>query len=677
MYEIFCDNQILYKPNEKELVLINPKLSLEINNAGSFQFSIPSSHPMYDQIKKFTSYIEVKNDGETVFCGRPVEENIDFFKNKTIYCEGELAFLNDSIQRPSESHDITVRGFLELLINNHNSQVDASKQFTVGTVTVTDSNDSLYRYTNYENTLTAIKEKLVDRLEGFLVIRHVNGVRYIDYLKELPNTCTQTIEFGQNLLDYASNIDATDIATRLIPLGAKLEESQYTAIDERVTIKSVNNGFDYVQSDDAVAKYGIVTKVQEWDDVNEPSILKKKGQEYLETIQWESMTLNVTTVDLHALDANVESIKIGDKILAVSKSHGLKKYFPVQKMEIDLFNPENNKFKLGTSYDVSISTKSNSVEQSADQAKNIPMSSVLQSAKKNASEMIKMATNGFIVLHMSESGNPDELLVMDTPDIKTATKVWRWNVNGLGYSNTGYNGEYGLAMTMDGAIVADRVTTGTMLADRINGGTFSAGGDNNKNGIIQIKDASGNVIGKWTKDGIEISKGSIVGSSINVGGNNNVDGEIQVKDASGNVIGKWTKDGIEILSGTIKGVSIESNNAKITGGLILMETDDSEKDFITLNYIDESGKIFKTQLSSTGLSVGYENGFRTGIGSGAVTTYTQNGEVGSRMTSDIISSKHFGFRNDSGSIELGNTGTFIDKNGKTVTVKGGIITSIS
>ncbi len=617
MYEIFCDNKILYKPNEKDLALLNPKLSLEINNAGSFQFAMPVGHPLYEEIKKFTSFIEVKNDGETVFCGRPVEENIDFFKSKTIYCEGELAFLNDSIQRPSESHDITVRGFLELLINNHNSQVEESKRFTVGTVTVTDSNDSLYRYTNYENTMTAIKEKLLERLDGYLVIRHVNGVRYIDYLEEMPDTCSQTIEFGQNLLDYASNIDATDIATRLIPLGAKLEESQFTAIDERVTIKSVNGGLDYIQAEDAVTAYGIVTKVQTWDDVNDPSILKTKGQDYLESIQWENMTLNVTAVDLHSFDVNVEAINIGDKILVVSKPHGLKKYFPVKKMDIDLSNPANNKFQLGTSYDVSISSKSNSVGQTAEQAKNLPVSTWLQSAKENASALIKAATNGYIVLHMSESGTPDELLIMDTPDINTATKVWRWNVNGLGYSNTGYNGTYGLAMTMDGSIVADMITTGTMYADRVKGGTFSVGGNNNESGVIQVL------------------------------------------NENGEVIGKWTKDGIQILRGKIKGVSIETNDANITGGSIRMITSNKDYDLINLNYTaQQTGESFASKMAPSTISL-YHNGTR-----------------GTHLYHNYVCSELYAIKTGELTMDAGATGTFVDKNGKTITVKGGIITSI-
>ena len=80
-----------------------------------------------------------------------------------------------------------------------------------------------------------------------------------------------------------------------------------------------------------------------------------------------------------------------------------------------------------------------------------------------------------MVLHSSTgSKEPDEILIMDTPDIQTATKVWRWNKSGLGYSSTGYNGPYGLAMTADGSIVADFITTGTLTANLIKAGILQS-----------------------------------------------------------------------------------------------------------------------------------------------------------------------------------------------------------
>lgn len=94
--------------------------------------------------------------------------------------------------------------------------------------------------------------------------------------------------------------------------------------------------------------------------------------------------------------------------------------------------------------------------------------SELQKAIDSATALITGNKGGYVVLHSSTGGkDPDEILIMDTPDIQTATKVWRWNKSGLGYSYTGYNGPYGLAMTQDGKIVADFITAGTLNANLI------------------------------------------------------------------------------------------------------------------------------------------------------------------------------------------------------------------
>ena len=124
------------------------------------------------------------------------------------------------------------------------------------------------------------------------------------------------------------------------------------------------------------------------------------------------------------------------------------------------------------------------VEQSAAIAKK-PDKTFLQSAVDSATSQITGNKGGYVVLHSSTGAKePDEVLIMDKPDIATATRVWRWNKSGLGYSGTGYNGPYGLAMTQDGAIVADFIATGTLNAalakiinidaSNINTGTLNA-----------------------------------------------------------------------------------------------------------------------------------------------------------------------------------------------------------
>lgn len=154
------------------------------------------------------------------------------------------------------------------------------------------------------------------------------------------------------------------------------------------------------------------------------------------------------------------------------------------------------------------STISNVAKSVADAAVDTAQTK-LEKTIETATEKITGNLGGYVVIHDSDNdGQPDEILIMDTPDINTATKVWRWNKNGLGYSSTGYAGPYGTAITADGEIVADFITAGTMSANLIKGGTLILGGANNTNGVLQVLNSSGTQVGLWNNSGIKISASS-------------------------------------------------------------------------------------------------------------------------------------------------------------------------
>jgi len=125
-----------------------------------------------------------------------------------------------------------------------------------------------------------------------------------------------------------------------------------------------------------------------------------------------------------------------------------------------------------------------SIQTTAETAVTTPQ---MNSAITRATSRITGNSGGYVVMHDSDSdGQPDELLIMNTPDIATATKVWRWNLSGLGYSNSGYSGAYGLAMTMDGEIVANRVSTG-ILSDLNSTNAWDL-----NHGILKVSDLRAN-----------------------------------------------------------------------------------------------------------------------------------------------------------------------------------------
>lgn len=363
MYKIFADDICIYNDISplESLKLISPVLTLEDNAAGSLSLTVPPTNVGYNNIIRMKTDIVVFRDGDEIWAGRVLTERMDFYNNRILYCEGELAFLNDSTQPQAEYHNISVRGFFETLINNHNSKVSENRRFTVGTVTVVDPNDSLYRYTNYEKTIYCINDKLLDRLGGHLRVRKENGVRYLDYLADYPHTNSQTIEFGENLMDFTKEWDMTEYATVILPLGKMLDESPIEALEAYLTVESVNSGSKYVISQDAVNTFGWIEKVVRWDDVTTASALLSKAQRYLSNIQFDNMCIEMSALDLHYLNPDIESVNIQDKIRAISIPHGMDRLFPVKKLRIPLDSPENSIYTLGNNIRTSLTSVNNKI----------------------------------------------------------------------------------------------------------------------------------------------------------------------------------------------------------------------------------------------------------------------------------------------------------------------------
>lgn len=342
MYRVYCDGFLLYHTKLENLKIFNPSVELELNKTGSFNFTIFPDHPRYGLINKLKSIITVYQDDFLLFRGRVLDDEIGWFNEKHISCEGELAFLLDSIQRP---YDFTgsIADFMAMLISNHNAQVEVEKQYTLGSVTVTDPNGTIIRSnTEHVNTWETIKKKLIDLLGGFIVVRHEDGINYLDYLEEINLLAPQAIQFGKNLLDLKRTRKGQDIATVIIPLGTKLNST-----DERLTISTVNNGVDYVEDLDAIAQFGRIVKTVIFEDVTEARNLLTKGNAYLADAvkAWE--TIDLTAADLATVDKDITSFHLGTQIRAESKPHGLDQRFLVSKLSINLLDPAANHMTLG------------------------------------------------------------------------------------------------------------------------------------------------------------------------------------------------------------------------------------------------------------------------------------------------------------------------------------------
>lgn len=167
MYKIVLDDHTIYYPGDDKAILENALLNLELNTAGTLEFICPSKNPYYEQLYNRKSIVSVYREEKEIFVGEVREQTKDLRGDKKVQCVGLLSYLADSVQPQMEYHNQTPYQLLSKFLKIHNEQVDEKKKIALGRVTVTDPNDSLYRFTNYETTLEAIMTKMVDKLGGY------------------------------------------------------------------------------------------------------------------------------------------------------------------------------------------------------------------------------------------------------------------------------------------------------------------------------------------------------------------------------------------------------------------------------------------------------------------------------------------------------------------------------
>lgn len=506
MFDITIDGSTLYHPNSVDYNIISGVIHEELNDSGYMELKIPYSNPAYESIVERKSKIIVFKDNVELWYGEVRDVSKDFSKNKSLYIVGEASFLNDTVQ-PQRKLTGTKFQVLEEMLNYHNGMIESEKHFQIGIVGK-GATDNIEVVTDWEYTLDAIRTHLCG-IEEYFRIRHVNGVRYLDImpLETYGKYSGQAIMFGENLLDYAEESTGADIATVCIPLGAKLEEEGIEGYQNYLTCESVNGGKNYVELPSAISRLGHITKVVKFEDITDPNILLTEAVNYLKTAQYATLTLNLTAIDLSILRSDIDNYAVGDYVPAICEPLGMNALFPVRERETDIVNIENNTIKIGASGTKTVT------QQSAESIKELEhkmpnRDDILTAALKNASALINAnGDNGNVSIRLDSNGKPYEIVVMDADTIENSTRAWRWNLNGFGHGtkkagDPDFTWKANVAITMDGEIDANNITTGTIDANKVNV-------INVKAKSVDAEDITGSVI-----SGKTISGGTVSGAKI-------------------------------------------------------------------------------------------------------------------------------------------------------------------
>lgn len=313
-----------------------------------------------------------------------------------------------------------------------------------------------------------------------------------------------SIRYGKNLTDLEQEQNCASVYTGVYPYWLGMDGT-LVQLPEKIINASGTYDFTRILSLDLS---------QEWQTAPSVAQLRSKASNYMvaNAIGTPKVSISVSFVQLEQTEeykalALLERVELCDTVNVEFPALGVSATAKVVCTVYDCLMDRYDRVDLG---DARGSIAKTIVSQ-AQQIAAIPSQtkSVVQTAVDEATALITGESGGYVVLRTDAAGKPYEILIMDTPDIETAVKVWRWNKAGLGYSKSGYNGPYGTAITQNGAIVADYITSGTMQANRIKGGTLSLGGASNGNGVLKIYNASGALVGQWNASGINAIAGTV------------------------------------------------------------------------------------------------------------------------------------------------------------------------
>lgn len=380
MFKVYLENECFYDDRIDEKYISDMKLTLEENKAGSFEFVVYPQHPYYQSFDRMKSIITVTQNDKIIFRGRVLDSEESFYKERKFTCEGEFAFLNDSVIHPDGYEDdegttsATPIEIFTKIISDHNSQVTEERQFIIGTISVDGSDEEVsYAYMEWEKSLDAM-EDLLKAYGGHISFRHEEEGTYIDWIDSYE-LLDQTAELGKNILDLTQTVEGGEIITGILPTGDENDNTGYpTNISEMDIIETSHHKqmFPVTSSDmdleksfpingklnmgnifganglvivnkPLFEKYGAIIEQRSYDGY--PADWIQQVLDEVDALTGLSNSIEVSVVDLGWLE-DVDFLEMGKKMKVVSTPHGVNDTYSILKLELDLQKPESNKITL-------------------------------------------------------------------------------------------------------------------------------------------------------------------------------------------------------------------------------------------------------------------------------------------------------------------------------------------
>jgi len=423
--------KIVHEPYSYGEKIKESEVYLSLNGLGisTFEFTFNINNKYYQKIEPIVNFIQIIDvvREQEIFYGRvaKITNTMDTSGSfsQSFLIEDEKAFLYDSVQTYMKPTRMTVRDYLQKIIDIHNKQVEPYKRFKLGNVDVIDNGD-LLRGLGYQSTAETIKEKLLDRLTGNLILRRVGNTNYLDYVSNYGNDSDTPLQLTKNLKSATRDIDISELFTRIVPVGQDIEDNSETDIEvgtdysrPKYTIESVNEGKNYLDDPSLIEKFGLNIGIVEFSNVKEPSILKRRGQQWLKDQSLMLVTWDVEAIELGLLDSRYELITLGNSykvdnqfLYSVEKLQVIEKKFSIlapQKVNLTI----GSKKKKLTDYQNEIKTiQSNLINIKANASAGTQSISDLMKKQESLKNELSQQSNEIIGLsegtkELSESIN--------------------------------------------------------------------------------------------------------------------------------------------------------------------------------------------------------------------------------------------------------------------------------
>lgn len=401
MYKIFAypfgnpnDKRLIYAPNNRNALVLSPKLTREVSKGGSLSFTMTRDHEQYESLQKMSTCISVEQDDKEIWRGRVLSHEADWYNRRVIYCEGALSYFNDSAITPF-NYEGKLAQFLQHLIDAHNQQCGSMKmkRFELGTVTAAlgdlvvhyGDRDSYGVGEDYGSTWDIIDKMVLKTYGGyayctFNAATGNNVLNYCDQAYEADRLVNQTIEYGVNLLDFTEKTDTNSLFTRVYPMGSKhtVEETKWkwkflwwgekytesheerygiSGTDAATINKYLPRGFSYrldssdgdcgwIQNDAAAAKFGIVSALGEYDTDSDNDTFAA-GVQDLQKNSLMVTSYTVKAVDLRDAGYDKDRLTFASYAHIISKPHSIDVIMLCTKLVEPLDQPDKKEYTFG------------------------------------------------------------------------------------------------------------------------------------------------------------------------------------------------------------------------------------------------------------------------------------------------------------------------------------------